>query len=560
MTGKVNWALVLILSVAVLLRVVGLNWDSGAHLHPDERFLTMVVSSMKMPSSVQAYFDPSVSPMNPSNLQFPFFVYGTFPLTLIYLISRVFGTADYMGALVVGRSVSVFLDITLVLGVYVLARQLYGVKDKQSPLWAAGAYTLTVFAIQQAHFFTVDIVAAVGMLWGIIFSLWYVQKPRIGMAMLLSLCVALAVASKITSLMVVPLIGYFFLLSFYYHKEKRPTIFIQAVLSGLFLLAMTRIANPYYFSQLSWFDWTISPSFMSSLTQLQLLSTSDAAFPPAVQWITKVPILFPLQQIVMVGCGIVLSCLAVWGVLSLVMYGSWSKKSTTLWCGVALALWSGAFFMYYGIRFAKTMRYFYILYPLIAVVAGYGASHWATLWWKKALLIGLLCLWPVSFVAIYQEPHSRVAASRWMLENIPTGSRVSYEHWDDALPVQAEGLRPGPYEYEELAVFAPDTNEKWEVLGKQLASLDYLVLSSNRGYGSIMSVPNRYPRMSAWYASLFAGRTPYVKVAEFTSYPRLCLPGGLLGGSRCWEFPDQWAEEAFTVYDHPVVMIYKRIP
>ncbi|KXK07581.1 MAG: hypothetical protein UZ21_OP11001000999 [Microgenomates bacterium OLB22] len=138
---------------------------------------------------------------------------------------------------------------------------------------------------------------------------------------------------------------------------------------------------------------------------------------------------------------------------------------------------------------------------------------------------------------------------------------MSYEHWDDALPVQASGIGPNTFVYEELAVFAPDGPEKWDVLEKQLARLDYLILSSNRGYGAIMSVPHRYPRMAAWYADLFAGKASFVKVAEFTSYPRLCLPEIVVGrNGNCLEFPDQWMEEAFTVYDHPVVMIYKRMP
>ena len=37
-------ALTLILLVAAVLRLTGLNWDEGTHLHPDERFLTMVAS------------------------------------------------------------------------------------------------------------------------------------------------------------------------------------------------------------------------------------------------------------------------------------------------------------------------------------------------------------------------------------------------------------------------------------------------------------------------------------------------------------------------------------
>ena len=40
-----------ILVVAVALRVFGLNWDQGQHLHPDERFLTMVAMAEKIPNT-----------------------------------------------------------------------------------------------------------------------------------------------------------------------------------------------------------------------------------------------------------------------------------------------------------------------------------------------------------------------------------------------------------------------------------------------------------------------------------------------------------------------------
>ena len=38
--------LFLVLILAFVLRIYGLNWDQGNHLHPDERFLTMVASAM----------------------------------------------------------------------------------------------------------------------------------------------------------------------------------------------------------------------------------------------------------------------------------------------------------------------------------------------------------------------------------------------------------------------------------------------------------------------------------------------------------------------------------
>src|SRR6266545_2437965 len=44
-------ALLAILLLAGLLRMRGLNWDESQHLHPDERFLTMVESAIKLPDS-----------------------------------------------------------------------------------------------------------------------------------------------------------------------------------------------------------------------------------------------------------------------------------------------------------------------------------------------------------------------------------------------------------------------------------------------------------------------------------------------------------------------------
>ena len=40
--------LVLVLIAATYLRVIGMNWDANQHLHPDERFLTMVETALQV--------------------------------------------------------------------------------------------------------------------------------------------------------------------------------------------------------------------------------------------------------------------------------------------------------------------------------------------------------------------------------------------------------------------------------------------------------------------------------------------------------------------------------
>jgi hypothetical protein len=61
-------ALALLLLAAAWLRLSGLDWDQGQHLHPDERFLTMVATDIRWPRSLAAYFDTGHSPLNPADV------------------------------------------------------------------------------------------------------------------------------------------------------------------------------------------------------------------------------------------------------------------------------------------------------------------------------------------------------------------------------------------------------------------------------------------------------------------------------------------------------------
>ena len=104
--------LLLILVVGAYLRLVGLDWDEEQHLHPDERFLTMVESAIQFPgvdpetlgpppsADTQewrsnyisiipdcekwgGYFDTACSPLNPNNRGYEFYVYGTLPIFIV---------------------------------------------------------------------------------------------------------------------------------------------------------------------------------------------------------------------------------------------------------------------------------------------------------------------------------------------------------------------------------------------------------------------------------------------------------------------------------------------
>ena len=67
----------------------------------------------------------------------------------------------------------------------------------------------------------------------------------------------------------------------------------------------------------------------------------------------------------------------------------------------------------------------------------------------------------------------------------------------------------------------------------------------------------KYPLLNEYYQRLFSRSgfaKGFEKVAEFSSYPKISLFGKTL-----LEFPDENAEETWTVFDHPVIRIYKKI-
>ncbi|HEY9151394.1 MAG TPA: DUF2298 domain-containing protein, partial [Anaerolineales bacterium] len=153
---------------------------------------------------------------------------------------------------------------------------------------------------------------------------------------------------------------------------------------------------------------------------------------------------------------------------------------------------------------------------------------------------------------------------------------INESDWDDGLP-----LRLGNYDgfgglYQgglNLQVYWDDNADKLARFVNTLTQGDYIFMSSNRQWASITRVPERYPLTTAYYRALigcppdkdiiwcynvatpgmFQGQLGYKLVQVFESFPTISIPG--IG---TWQANDQFAEEAFTVYDHPKVLIFQK--
>src|SRR5581483_4076179 len=114
--------LTVIVIFAAISRVIGLDWDHGTHLHPDERFLTLVETALKWPADnfIANYFDEAHSTLNPRNVGYQFFVYGDFPVALIKWVSLALNRTGYGEVYLVGRLVNAAVDVATVAGVFLL--------------------------------------------------------------------------------------------------------------------------------------------------------------------------------------------------------------------------------------------------------------------------------------------------------------------------------------------------------------------------------------------------------------------------------------------------------
>ncbi len=231
--------------------------------------------------------------------------------------------------------------------------------------------------------------------------------------------------------------------------------------------------------------------------------------------------------------------------------------------------WALPYFALTGAFHAKFLRYMAPLLPFLLILAAgaaLAALRWLRARWQRrgqiawgvgALLVASTTIfWAIAFVSVYQQEHPWIQASRWIYTNIPDGSKLLTEHWDDALPLIMDEIpgRPAPRTYVrvELPLYDPDTPAKLDELAAELSSADYLVIASNRLSAPLSRLTQRYPMTSHYYETLSRGELGYTQVAEFHAYPQIWLSPDI--GIT---IPDDHADESFTVYDHPRALIYR---
>jgi len=555
MSKSVAWpSLVLVVLSAWALRLYGLNWDQGHGLHPDERYVTWVASSLSLPARPADALDPDRSPLNPyrwppdgrpAAQRVRPFSYGHFPLYLLALVAG--GDADEVRLALVGRALSALFDAATVGLAFALGRRLY---DRRVGLLAAACVALTVLHIQLAHFATFD----PGLTCLVVAALLFAVRRQ---ARLAGLCFGLALGTKFSAALLILPLGLAF--------ERRA---LQRAL-GLALLAFAA-TNPYALLQ--------PGELVANLRDQAAMLRGDESFPFTQQYHGAWAYLYPVEQQIRWGMGFPLG-LAAWGGLAGALAAAWRRPRAGR--RVVLA-WVLLYFGFTGGLHTKFMRYMLPITPLLAI---YGAAALCAMCAVRGRLGRLLTgavlaptlLYALAFTNVYRGEHPWVRLSRWIYEHVPPGATLAFERWDHHLPLTLEQngrVRwPGEFGQQALDPYAPDTPEKLRTMLEQLSASDYLILASNRLYGGTA----RYPLTRRVYRLLFEGRLGYqlIPTPGVARYPRLGPVALVSDPFRAAGLPNPLperqqypapvtlspgrADESFTVYDHPLPLLFQNV-
>jgi hypothetical protein len=178
---------------------------------------------------------------------------------------------------------------------------------------------------------------------------------------------------------------------------------------------------------------------------------------------------------------------------------------------------------------------------------------------------------PLGPVALEQNGHYRLVVSAASGGPFTVqGATVADEAWDEALPVRIDGRDGfgGLYNGITMDMEWPDVADKLNMIVTSLSESDYVILPSQRRVWSSIRMPAAYPMTTAYYRALFDGSLGFNLVAQFQS-PIVIGPLQVsdLAASAAWgRRPDLpvvnlnplSAEEAFSVYDHAPVWIFKK--
>ena len=625
-------ALAAVLIVAAALRLYGVDWDRGYCYtpHPDERAILSHVAELSLPSvmDLPRLLDADESPWNPR-----WFPYGSFPLYLLSMAASAYESVpglplyspcgDQHDLRALGRVISALADVGTVAVVYLLARRMYG---RREAVLASLLVALAVIHIQLSHFFAVDTIATFLAVLAVYFMLRVGSDGRIRDSILAGVFIGLGLATKVSLLPIFLALatahGVYVLGALRSGRGRAPVEdAVRSAIAGLAAaaaasLAVLFVAQPYMF-----LDWA---QFSESVTEQSEMVRRIRDYPYTRQYVDTIPYWYHFRQLATWGLGWPLGLIALAGlgyaalrgvrlrmgaayllagvavpaavlmlsnglpaivlataVGSAALLATLAFRAHSSWPAVIVLAWVVPYLLITGAFDVKFLRY---LLPITPFLVLFGSRMLIAGWDRlgrgarpariavaaaAAVVVAGTAFYAFAYTAVYRDEHPGVRLSGWLNENAQPGSLVLMEHWEEGLPDVAS------FRFERLPLYEADTEDKLRNVSADLAEADYLVLFSNRLYGTIPRLPERYPVSTEYYRLLFDGGLGYELAEAMSSYPRLAgvsfvddslartdlaTPAAIVAARDAPIVLDLgWADESFSVYDHPLGLVFENV-
>jgi len=593
---------VIILSLLFYSRLVNLSWGLPYPMHPDER--NMAVALQGLSCKLNDCFNPH------------FFAYGQLPLYLGYLMILVkkylfsdTGLISFNEATIALRSISAIASIVNVFVLILILESVLktgGIMKKlkfsllQIRIVSLLVFILSPFFIQFSHFGTTESLLMLFYSLIIYFSLQEISGEihNSKFIILNSLACGLAVATKVSAaiFLIVPLVSIFY--SEFRFKAVNSSSndwikksFFLTVRFMIYCFLFSTLFSPY--NIISFNEFLSSMRYESAVA----LGTIDVFY--TMQFNSTIPVIFQLLKIFPYALGWPVLILAISGLILLP------------WKNCSINLLRIAFFVYFiptAFMYAKWTRFMAPIMPLMLIFSLLsifyifkGIRNFVGRNFESAIRRVILCLFVTvciipgtAFLSIYQNQDIRFTASEWIYKNIAAGATILSETAnvvDMPISKNKEVINLPIYDYISFNFYDLDHSlDLQQSLERYLTVADYVFVPSRRLYKNYtcsemkevnigmtknpvtasyeklypiilngsspqkcLILNKKYPVLNGYYQHLFSGALGFERAAEFSQYPKIELFGITL-----WEFADENAEETWSVFDHPVIRVYRK--
>ncbi|MFA6007757.1 MAG: glycosyltransferase family 39 protein [Candidatus Shapirobacteria bacterium] len=469
--------IILLFSLAIFTRFFCLGWGQGNFFHPDENNMAT-----------------SLSQLSSQNLNPHFFAYGQFPLYLGFFTLKIFGIANtFINSIFILRFYSAVFSLLSLYFFYKIYPRLSFV-------------LLLIFTpglIQLSHFGTTESLLILTFVINLYLTKLILKKPSSKLFLFAALNTGIAIATKIS--------GAIFIFP----------IFLAAVISQSWLIIpyafltsiFSILFSPYNF--LAWSDFLSSMRYETAVATGSISVFYTTQFSHSLPYIFQITKIFPYVN----GWSILLFAL-----LSIPLLKFIKDKRYYLIIFISCFI----YFLYFGQLYVKWTRFMSPLFFVLPLLSAYFISTLKSRFYRLISIV-LACLPGIFFMINYFLPDTRLAASQYLLSQLPANSTILSESSNVVnLPVLPNNFNVINYDF---------YNNYSNYLSSYLLSTNYIIIPSRRVFKNYSL---------NYYQHLFDGTLGFQEIKKFPPFTDFFLN------------PEN-AEETWSVFDRPTIRIYKKV-